>query len=1186
MSTPTTPANVPDERVLLEGNSPGPRIPDYELLRRIGRGSYGEVWLGRSVTGAYRAVKVVYRKSFDHERPYEREFRGIQKFEPVSRVHESQLDVLHVGRNDADGYFYYVMELADDERAGQEIDPNHYSPKSLKSELLRRGRLPFNESIELAVKLTTALEHLHQQGLVHRDIKPSNIIFVNGSPKLADIGLVTAQDETMSFVSTIGYFPPEGPGTPAADLYSLGKVLYEASTGKDRQEFPDPPTELSADADAAAQAELNEIVLKACARDARERYQTAREMKADLLLLQSGRSVKRLRTMERRLARLRKAGVLAAIAGLLGAAGYFYQQRLANMMRELAEQSRQRLVRLHVANSLHLQENGDFLASLVGLVEALKLARTPAEEDLQRRRIAAVLRSSPTLVQMGAHERAINHAQFSADGKWLLTASDDHTACMWDVATGAPRARLTGHTAPITHTSFSPDCRKVVTASDDGTARVWDAASGEPLVEPLRHEGPVFYAWFDPQGRRIVTASADGTARVWDAQRGLPAFDALRHQDRVNFACFSPDGRLVLTASKDRTARLWDASTGEPNGPALVHPQEVSYAALSPDSRLVATGCRDGAVRVWEPANGQPIIPPLQHIGKVRYLCFSPGGERLLVAAGEHGVNGEARVWNLASGSPLTPPLRHALHVSHAAFSPDGRWVATASSDQTAKVWDAFTGQPLMPVLKHQMPVWFVEFTPDGRHLLTVGRDRLWRLWDLATEANATEWEGCSLSHKSFTEASWRTLTNYFAARRFSREPGEPRWLAISSDGRWMLMTVERGAAFVWDVEREIVVSKPMDHADGVAFAEFSADARWILTSGFDGAIRVWATATWQPIAPPLRHRFPAHTATFSPDGTRIAVAARETNPFSSGEAGLWTAVKGELAVPVLEHPSAVSDVAFSPDGRLLATAYGNATTESHAARLWDVATGHAVGLPMNHAAAAGCVAFSPDGHWVATGGSDAVARIWSVATGKPVGRPLRHRQGVEGVAFSPDGALLATGSKDGMLRVWERATGELVCPPAWQGALISGVVFSPDGNWLLVKRGDWYSRALAIRADLHPVGLLENIASVEAGVRMDEAGGIEPLSAEEVLTLFRRLVKDRVATSPSDAEITLKWHRFQAQASEMAANWFAAQFHLNRLVALEPDDRSLIRRRDYAVSAWEASRRNRGHSSAGRDGQ
>src|SRR5436190_23483408 len=90
------------------------KIPDHDLLRCIGRGSYGEVWLARNIMGTYRAVKVVYRKNFENDRPYEREFVGIQKFEPISRSHEGLVDILQVGREDEAGYFYYVMELAED----------------------------------------------------------------------------------------------------------------------------------------------------------------------------------------------------------------------------------------------------------------------------------------------------------------------------------------------------------------------------------------------------------------------------------------------------------------------------------------------------------------------------------------------------------------------------------------------------------------------------------------------------------------------------------------------------------------------------------------------------------------------------------------------------------------------------------------------------------------------------------------------------------------------------------------------------------------------------------------------------------------------------------------------------------------------------------------------------------------
>ena len=95
-----------------------PEVPDHELIRIIGRGSYGTVWLARNIMGTYRAIKVVHRASFDDDRPYDREFRGIQKFEPVSRSDESQVDILHIGKNEAQGYFYYVMELADHARCG------------------------------------------------------------------------------------------------------------------------------------------------------------------------------------------------------------------------------------------------------------------------------------------------------------------------------------------------------------------------------------------------------------------------------------------------------------------------------------------------------------------------------------------------------------------------------------------------------------------------------------------------------------------------------------------------------------------------------------------------------------------------------------------------------------------------------------------------------------------------------------------------------------------------------------------------------------------------------------------------------------------------------------------------------------------------------------------------------------
>ena len=96
-------------------------VPDYQLLQRIGIGAYGEVWLARNILGQLRAIKIIHRHRFVDPRPFEREFEGIQRFEPISRSHPSQLAILHVGKNDEAGCFYYVMELADD-AGSQRID--------------------------------------------------------------------------------------------------------------------------------------------------------------------------------------------------------------------------------------------------------------------------------------------------------------------------------------------------------------------------------------------------------------------------------------------------------------------------------------------------------------------------------------------------------------------------------------------------------------------------------------------------------------------------------------------------------------------------------------------------------------------------------------------------------------------------------------------------------------------------------------------------------------------------------------------------------------------------------------------------------------------------------------------------------------------------------------------------------
>jgi len=336
-----------------------PSVPNYQLLRRIGQGSFGEVWLARNALGAFRAVKVIHRAAFEDPADYEREFAGVRHFEPLSREHPGLVDLLDVGVNAAEGFFYYAMELADDggprpdagcripegrdsdsspsatapasgirypasgirhqasgilhqasgirhqasgirhpasgirHQASSLLDPATYTPLTLSARLHTEHRLPLAECLRVGVALTDALEFLHARGLIHRDIKPSNIIFVGGVPKLADVGTVTRVDEAKTMVGTEGFKAPEGPGKPQADLYSLGEVLYEISTGKDRQRFPEPLTKLADLLDRARWQEFSAVVDKACQPEPTRRYPSTTELRADLLTIEAGRSVRR-----------------------------------------------------------------------------------------------------------------------------------------------------------------------------------------------------------------------------------------------------------------------------------------------------------------------------------------------------------------------------------------------------------------------------------------------------------------------------------------------------------------------------------------------------------------------------------------------------------------------------------------------------------------------------------------------------------------------------------------------------------------------------------------------------------------------------------------------------------------------------------------------------------------------------
>ena len=692
------------------------------------------------------------------------------------------------------------------------------------------------------------------------------------------------------------------------------------------------------------------------------------------------------------------------------------------------------------------------------------------------------------------HQRAVKSAAFSADGRRVVTASDDETARVWDAETGKPVGLALQHKGRVHSTVFSADGRRVVTASDDATAQVWDAETGKPVGLALQHKGAVHSAAFSADARRVVTASEDKTARVWDAETGKPVGLALQHQGPVHSAAFSSDGRRVVTASFDKTAQVWDAETGKPTGLALQHHEQVYSAAFSADGRRVVTASWDHTAQVWDAETGKRIGRALRHQGQVNSAAFSADGRLVVTASGDN----TAQVWDAESGERVGLALQHHEQVYSAAFSADGRRVVTASGDNTAQVWDAESGERVGLALQHHEQVYSAAFSADGRRVVTASEDKTARVWDADTGKPV----GLALQHQNSAALSADgrrvvTASDDKTARVWDAETGKPVGFALhhqeqvhsaafSANGRRVVTASYDKTAQVWDTDTGKPIGRALQHNGTVKLAAFSANGRRVVTASWDKTAQVWDAETGKPIGLALQHADIVNSAAFSADGRRVVTASDDKT------ARVWDAETGKPVGLALQHNEMVVSAAFSADGRRVVTACLDGT-----AQVWDAETGKPVGPALQHQGAVLSAAFSADGRRVVTASSDHTAQVWDAETGKPVGLALQHGWPVNSAAFSADGRRVVTASSDGTARVWDAETGKPVGPALQHHGKVFSAAFSADGRRVVAVSEDKTARVWDVLFGMgssQDAAFLADAAELAGGYRVNEFGSIVPV--------------------------------------------------------------------------------------------
>ncbi|MDX1952589.1 MAG: protein kinase [Verrucomicrobiota bacterium] len=1083
-----------------------PHIPDHTLLKQIGRGSYGEVWLARNIMGSWRAVKIVYRQRFGSERPYARELAGIRRFEPISRSHEGFIDILHIGQNTEQQYFYYVMELGDDQSGHEEFDPDKYLPRTLTQELSTKGRLTAVETLNVGLSLTKALEHLHNAGLIHRDIKPSNILFVGGIPRLADIGLVADINETQSYVGTEGFIPPEGPGSPQADLYSLGKVLYEICTGRDRNDFPALPAELHTFPDRGLFLELNEVLLRACHQLKDSRYQDAREMHAELALIENGRSVRRLRGLEKAMARVRRIAIISAIILILGGTAYYQWMSI----RQRRGEAIQREIAASIQRGSEAFREHRYLAALPYFIRALQLESTPSHVATHRMRVSAALAQSPRLTEFWYAKHPVVMSAISGDGKVLVSGTKGGTILVTRPGTREEPVEIKVSSSALWAVDITADGSRIASSTQNGEVAIYNTSSSQREAF-FPHSRAVYGVRFDQAGKKIVTSCADRLIRIFDLQTGQVEKMIEGHTDSVRYAEFSPGGKLLSTGGQDGTARIWDLATGKQIGPSFPHPSWVFSASFSPD-------------------------------------------EKYLVSAS---YENRAHVWDIASGKELYVPLMHQGGVTAARFSPDGRFIVTASYDFTARVWDAKSGTLVRPVLQHSGRLIHAHFTPSARQIVTSSFDGTVRIWDWAGVAYPERFLATAVSGDG---SHFAQLTDGSVDIRDSQDSRliqtiTPSWpvqeVAFSYSGKSaaLLLKGERTSAIQFLHGRtKVGMTELPVHADTVALSRDGAKAAWAAQE------KVFLCQTMESTS----HSILATGATnqisklqFSPSGAFLGA-------LSDRELLLWKLPDTKLAAR-LTLPRSITAVSFSPDEKLVALSISTDDLLSESAFLWRTDTWERRPYQLQHRDGVSDVTFSPKGNLIATSSEDETVVIWNPFTGSPVAPVLPHVGQVNSVQFHSAGDWLTTASLNG-LQIWS-VSGEPISAPLVPWARTTKAWLSEDRSRLLGLSPSTTPQTIhlwrwTIPTNSIPLPDLVQIAELLSGDQLSAAassGARDPARLEQIWKTMSVRYPGLFSVSKTEA---VAWHKHQVVKAEWPVylNKTVAEFHLAQAAAISSE--------------------------------
>ena len=1176
----------------------------YRLIRKLGEGGMGIVWLARQEHPISRdvALKVV--------KPGADSGQVLSRFDTERQAlailnHPNIATVFDAGLTD-DGRPYFAMEYVDGPPITTFADEH---------------ALSIDARLKLFLQVCEGVEHAHQKGVLHRDLKPANILVHarDGSPvvKIIDFGVAkalgpflsagTTATQIGSLVGTPEYMSPEQAGLADSgvdtrtDIYSLGLVLYELLVGAlpfDASELrrkailemlriirEDEPPRLASRLTSQTDAEIREIAKRrltaprllvrqlrgdlewitnrALEKEPARRYGSASELGADVRRHLSSEPVSagppNLRYRLGKLLRRHRAEAAAASIALAALVAGAVVSSVMWMRADRARvETRRQLAASMVAGGAARMDAWDWSGGLLWFAKALEIEPDREREREHRLRIAQLLQRMPRLVRLWSHGLRVTSLDISSDGV-VASAGTDGTVRLWSLRTGQQIGAPLQHGDAVTRVTFSPDGALLASASEDGTARIWRASDGTPVAPPLRHEREVTDVAFSPDSRIIATAGADGWAMLRRIGGDTP-FVQLNLGAPLLRIVFTRDGsRFAVAASphdgQSFAVRLWSTQDGTPAGDWIRGDPMwfLSDMDLSADGVHVVTAHAQTChcARLWNAVTGKQIGNAMMHRNGLATARFNRAGTLIVTGAYDRVV----QVWKVPTTEAAAPPWTIASWPESVRFSADGQVVAATVNGTVEIVGPgssaARENSRVYPTFPHGGPVSSAMLDSSGRFLVTGSADGAVRVWDLSPALVA--------------EPPFAWYASQWATR-----------VLFSGRGQYLA-----AAGRIFDTASGAPVAPPLRTERYDFHLALSADGRRVATSG-PRIARVWDAATGEPLSPPLAHRgdlSAVQSLVFSPDGRRLLTLS---NAAGTGEATVWDVEAGARVV-TLKHDADVTAGAFNADGALVMTASAERDTNL---RIWTMDQGTAV-AEGHHPEGVKSAVFDSTNNRILTAGFDQRVLEWrlgaslnasavvelhsepfSLATSRDGtivaggrGGDLRVRTMRSGTAsiasmqqpgavlstdVSPDGEWLAASGDDGRVNLWNLRRGERLSPSYRLGGPIESVRFSPDGTSFVMTASGVYLQRL--HADERPVALLNDIAELVSTRRIVNASDVS-LRLEDLLDRWTRVAR----AEPHDIErAPPSWYRREASVALFRGDPALALDHLASLRATE----------------------------------